>query len=91
MDRIIRNCVFAFKCEQRWDDMSPTKVHDVKFCFTCQREVFFCQTDKQLREAINLNRCIAIEFVEPETQKYYQLTGSPVRAKTDGMEDDVFF
>ena len=90
MTKLIRNCVFAFKCDKSWDDMTSTKIHDVKFCQTCQREVYFCRTDQQLREAINLNRCVSIEFIEPETKKYHQLTGSPVRSDDD-LEGDVPF
>jgi len=89
MTRLIRNCVFAFKCEQKWDDMKPTRIHDVRFCLTCQREVFFCRTDQQLREAITLNRCISIEFVEPETRKHHQLTGSPVGSDVTDLDEDV--
>ena len=70
--------------------MTSTKIHDVKFCQTCQREVYFCRTDQQLREAINLNRCVSIEFIEPETKRYHQLTGSRVRSDND-LEDDVPF
>lgn len=90
MTKLIRNCVFAFKCDESWDDMTSTKIHDIKFCQTCQREVYFCRTDQQLREAINLNRCVSIEFIEPETKRYHQLTGSPVRSDND-LEDDVPF
>lgn len=89
MTKHIRNCVFAFKCEQKWDELKSTKVHDIKFCMLCQREVFFCRTDQQLRESISLNRCISIEFIDQETKRYHQLTGSPARSNSDDIEDDV--
>lgn len=59
----IRNCKFAFRCDRRWADLTPTRDPDIKFCNGCQQEVFFCHTDAALVEAIVRNRCVAI-YVE---------------------------
>lgn len=79
MTTFIRNCTFAFKCEKKWALLTQTKSNDVRFCEDCQREVFFCRTDEQLRESIVMNRCVAVEFENITTRKTTQLMGSPVR------------
>ena len=89
MPKLIRNCIFAFKCEQKWENMKPTKVQGIKFCLDCQKEVFFCTTDEQVREAITLNRCISIEYIEPKNNRTVQLSGSPIRNPSE--KDDIPF
>ena len=44
----IRNCTFAFKCEAKWEDLEEIDYDDVRFCNTCQKEVYFCHTDDDL-------------------------------------------
>ena len=83
MTKLIRNCIFAFKCEQKWEDMQLTRRNDVKFCPNCQKEVFFCNTDEQLKDAIVLNRCISIEYVEQINNRTVRLMGSPVGNELD--------
>jgi hypothetical protein len=62
MDDIkIRNCIFGFKCDQQWDDMSLTNKDHVRFCGNCEKEVFFVEKKGQLLKAIQLNRCVAIK------------------------------
>ena len=57
----IRNCIFAFKCDASWDELTDTEDYDVKFCYTCQREVHFCETDEKLLKAVKRNLCVAID------------------------------
>ncbi len=83
MNKLIRNCIFAFKCEQKWEEMQITKKQNVKFCLSCQKEVFFCSTDKQLKDAIVLNRCISIEYVEQINNQTIRLMGMPRRNQSD--------
>ena len=56
----IRNCVFGFKCSNKWDALNSTAIEDIKFCEDCQKEVYFIEDLTSLEEAISLNRCIAI-------------------------------
>ena len=65
-DMTIRNCVFAFKCTAKWEDMrvvneDQIRVIEVRFCDSCQKEVYFCDDDDELARNVRLNRCIAIE------------------------------
>lgn len=56
----IRNCVFAFKCSAKWDELSETEDDKIHFCHECQKEVHLCEDDEELAKSIRLNRCIAI-------------------------------
>jgi hypothetical protein len=62
----IRNCIFAFKCDAVWEDLHDIFSDDyidtekVKFCSTCQKEVFLSDTDEELVNNVRLNRCVAI-------------------------------
>ena len=63
-DITIRNCKFAFKCEERWAYLQTTEDDNVRFCDSCQQQVFFCKTDDELLIAIKNNRCVSIESLE---------------------------
>ncbi|MDX1486874.1 MAG: hypothetical protein R3268_01640 [Acidiferrobacterales bacterium] len=58
----IRNCRFAYRCENRWEDLAPTdSIGDsVRYCGECEQSVYLCVTEKQLMRAIRENRCVAI-------------------------------
>jgi hypothetical protein len=66
----IRNCVFSFKCDAKWENMQQDNSDDyldsqnVRFCTTCQKEVFLSLTDEDLVRNVRLNRCIAIERLD---------------------------
>jgi len=62
----IRNCVYSFKCNASWEDMRviqqrgyESAIGAVRFCSTCQKEVFECLNDHELVENIRLNRCVS--------------------------------
>ena len=79
MTTYIRNCIFSFKCEKKWETLTNTKNNDVRFCESCHKEVFYCKTDEQLRESIVLNRCVAVDFENKTTRNVSRLMGSPAR------------
>jgi hypothetical protein len=64
----IRNCIFGIKCEADWEKMIVIQSHDedeqttseIRFCKSCQKEVYQCDYDETLLESIHLNRCIRI-------------------------------
>jgi hypothetical protein len=41
-----------------WEKLHETKDRKIKFCKICQQEVHFCETDEELVDAINENKCI---------------------------------
>ena len=62
----IRNCVFGSKCNASWEGMRVIKPGDealdtggVRFCDTCQKEVYECTNNYELVENIRLNRCVS--------------------------------
>jgi len=63
----IRNCTLGFKCSANWDSMEvisiessyPVGESEVRFCKTCQKEVFESNSDNELTTNIRLNRCVS--------------------------------
>jgi hypothetical protein len=67
----IRNCVFGFKCSMDWNSMRvldrfSDEGSEIRFCTSCQREVYESNTDDELLENIRLNRCVSIFRDDPD-------------------------
>ena len=60
----IRNCVFGFECKKKWDELRQTQVQGIRFCVSCGKNVYEIHDKDALLEAIQLNRCIAINSPE---------------------------
>ncbi len=60
----IRNCIFGFKCSQKWEALRVTRMANVRFCTECGKDVYKIQDKDALLEAIQLNRCVAIDSPE---------------------------
>ena len=60
----IRNCVFAYKCEADWEKLEDTNKEKIRYCKDCDREVHFCEDDKELTDAVRENFCVAFERIE---------------------------
>ena len=81
----IRNCSWGYSCDQKWEKLTATHNSVIKFCESCQREVYRCETQEELAENITLNRCVNFssditniintECVEDEAPQRY--TGFP--------------
>jgi hypothetical protein len=58
----IRNCEFKYKCLKTWEGLESLENYPegVKYCSTCQRDVFLVETDLELKMAVWANRCVAI-------------------------------
>ncbi len=56
----IENCKFAFQCSAKWGDLKPTADTGVRHCGACKKDVYFCETDCEVRSAIKGGLCIAI-------------------------------
>ena len=59
----IRNCIFGIHCEADWNSMINVSQNsetesDIKFCNSCQKEVYQCNDDDELAKNIKLNRCV---------------------------------
>ena len=71
----IRNCVFAFKCTAKWDELTPTEDDKIHFCNDCQKEVHLCVDDDELIKSVRLNRCIAIHRESVMVMGYFDNSG----------------
>jgi hypothetical protein len=56
----LRNCRFKFDCPKRWDGLERTDKANVRYCDHCKEDVHFCDTTRELRDAIEKNLCVAI-------------------------------
>jgi hypothetical protein len=81
----IRNCILGFKCDANWDLMAvisetdnlDDEISEIRFCNSCQKEVYESNNDEQLNENIRLNRCVS--FVRLENDRVFtRLTGDTV-------------
>jgi hypothetical protein len=80
----IRNCVLGFKCDANWDLMTVVSeiyledgVSQIRFCNSCQKEVYESNDDDQLNENIRLNRCVSFVRLDDELG-IRRLTGDTV-------------
>lgn len=56
------NCpkLLKLECPMRWDDLAPTADADVRFCGSCERDVFWCDTPEDFIRHGQRGRCVAI-------------------------------
>ena len=64
----LRNCKFAFRCNQRWQELAtvPNEAN-TKFCSECSELVYLCDNDEQLVFHVRQNHCVAICVPTPKT------------------------
>jgi hypothetical protein len=67
----IRNCILRVKCEAKFRELTSTSAPFTRFCQTCQKEVFYAESDEEIASYIRLNRCVAFhkEFDIKEDEK----------------------
>lgn len=59
----ILQCPLAKRCRARWERLEPVQGDPaIRFCATCERSVFLCQTDEELNQHSALGRCVALEI-----------------------------
>jgi hypothetical protein len=58
---LIRNCQFAFKCDAVWEELEKGRSSKIRFCSQCKTQIYFCNSDDDLRKNVIKNRCVAIE------------------------------
>ena len=62
-DYLIKNCSaedFEFACPRRWSKLKPSLTAAARHCSHCNRKVYLCKTDADLKLYTSLNYCIAI-------------------------------
>lgn len=54
-------CVFKFRCDKRWEDLSPVPGREMtRHCADCQQSVYFVETDDALRAHAAQGHCVAM-------------------------------
>ncbi len=87
----ILQCPLAKRCRARWERLEPVQGDTgIRFCATCERSVFLCQTDEELSQHSALGRCVALEI--PSIGVAYMGQPLPVRDRyevTKSKNDDA--
>lgn len=59
----INHCPLAKRCRARWEQLEPVQGDlTIRFCATCERSVYLCQSDEDLGKHSALGRCVALEI-----------------------------
>ncbi len=80
------NCPMAYECPKDWFELTPTNKAEVKYCDTCNQEVFLCLEEGELNERIAGGVCIAY-FIEPDRPTRFKLAREKAFSK---MQDPNF-
>ena len=67
-DYLIKNCTaadFEFACPKHWSELKPSMMAAVRDCHHCNRKVYLCTTDADLKLYTSLKYCIAV--IKPQT------------------------
>ncbi len=84
---MLRNCTFAYKCTKQWEKLEETDQESIRFCYDCQKEVYYCEDDQELLKSIKLNRCVA--FSRNETIHEMGLIIAPEYEKQEILPDEI--
>ncbi len=77
-DSLIRNCKFAFKCPLTWEQLSETGNESVRFCDTCEKDVYLADDADAFSLLALLGKCVAVRDVSSENAGESQsLVGIP--------------
>jgi uncharacterized protein (TIGR02996 family) len=59
---------FEFQCPKQWDRLRPTEHDGVRFCETCQKDVFYCDSVRMARAHASQGHCVAVQLGLPRQQ-----------------------
>ena len=83
----IRNCNFILKCPAYWDELGPTDQEGVRYCGACERKVFMCNTQDELRVRIEQNDRVAVRLFDRRMQFSYDRPMLGVPSREQDWED----
>jgi len=61
----IENCEFEFECPKGWANLDKTNIKSVRYCNSCDRNVFPSVTTEQFTSNALKGRCVAIPIINP--------------------------
>lgn len=57
----IRNCKFAYRCNQRWEHLEPVVGRsDLRYCTRCSERVHLVDSEARFAELARQGRCVAV-------------------------------
>ena len=68
MKSMIRNCRIKKRCDRTWGQLSESSptgllkklcIETVRYCDKCRDFVWWCETEKELADAVARNQCVA--------------------------------
>ena len=65
----IKGCVFKFECPKTWGLLQKTNVDTVRYCESCQRNVYLSVGAAELDTNVLKGRCIAVPIEKPNTSR----------------------
>lgn len=71
-DYLIKNCTaadFEFACPKLWSELKPSVTAAVRHCDHCDRKVYLCKTDADIKLYTSVNYCIAIADTRTQSEK----------------------
>ena len=79
-DYIIQNCTaddFEYACPQIWSELKPSLTAAVRHCGHCDRKVYLCKTDADIKLYTSVNYCIAIADTKTPAERENELRSQP--------------
>jgi hypothetical protein len=58
-----------FICNKSWEDLTDTDDSNIRYCMSCYKNVYFCESQEDLNSALKSGLCIAYE-TEFKVSKY---------------------
>jgi hypothetical protein len=65
-DKII-NCDFEYKCPLQWENLPKSDSSNVRFCSSCEKNVYFAHSQNELENLAKAGKCVAFN---PTNDKY---------------------
>jgi hypothetical protein len=71
-DYLIKNCTaddFEYAFPKRWSELKPSLTNAVRHCDHCNRKVYLCKTDADIKLYTSVNFCIAVADMRTQAEK----------------------
>src|ERR1044071_6851142 len=62
-DRIV-NCEFEYECPLKWEDFKKSADENIRFCNSCQKNVYFVDTQTELNKLAGEGKCVALDLAK---------------------------
>lgn len=67
-DKII-NCEFEYKCPLQWSGLQKSENEDIRFCSSCEKNVYFAHSQSELDDLATAGKCVA--FNQPNNNDIF--------------------